>query len=296
MNFISHPSSSPHFKQGVGLILFSWIFFTLLIAISREVAAKTSIAMVLLFQNAISLILIIPWLIKSKCSLKTAKFKLICLRTLAGYLNFTCIFYAVQKISLVDTILLSNTAPLFIPLIIWLWRKVKLGYKLWLGILLGFVGIGFILKPDIAFLNLGMIFALGAGLCLAVSMIAQRRLVKTEPPVLILFYYFFFSTLLSFPIAFYLSPMPKTTDLLLLALIGFLSFIAQITFQKAFQYGKPSALSPFNYISVIYAAVLEWLIWNHFPDWISLLGILLVCLGSIFTIRHESDLTNGAGK
>ncbi|MCI0381674.1 MAG: DMT family transporter [Chlamydiae bacterium] len=281
-------AESPPFINGVLLIIFAWVFFTVMIAISRYVSPLTSIPIVLLFQNGISLLFILPWMIeKGKTSFHTPKYHLLILRTVAGYLNFTFIFLAVQRTSLVNTLLLSNSAPIFIPLIIWIWRRIAVGYKLWLGIIIGFIGIGLILKPDIDFMNTGVLFALGSAISFSISMIAQRRLIKTEPKYTILFYYFLAGTLISFPFAIYTWNIPLTI-LPLLILIGVLSVIGQLAFLQALQFGKPSALSPFNYISVVYAAIIEWIIWNQFPDLFSILGIILISVGGILTMIYEN--------
>ena len=275
-------------KKGAFLVLVGWLFFTLLIALSRPTSTASSVPTALLFQNLISLICILPAMVKNGgSSWRFNKFKLIFLRTFAGYLNFAFIFLAIQRISLVNTILLRNCAPFFIPLIIWIWKKATLSYQVWLGIILGFVGIGFILKPNIAILNEGTLFGLGSAICFAVSMIAQRRLIKTEPIPSILFYYFLLGTVVSLPFALYTWKAMEARTLIQLILIGVFSFLGQSLFLRAFQYAKPSVLSTINYASVIYAAVLQWLVWKQFPDWLSIIGIFFICVGGVVTIFYS---------
>lgn len=287
---IAPPPLKPHasLKKGIFYVLISWIFFTSLVALSKEATARTSIPTVLFFQNFISMLLILPWVIrKGGKSLYLSKIGLISLRSLAGFLNYAFIFLAVQRIPLVNVVLLSNTAPLFIPLIIWMWKRVKIRRGLWMGILIGFIGIAFIIKPTKMTANVGVLLGLAAGICMSVSMIAQRRLVKSEPTHTILFYYFLISSLLSFPFILDGWKGIDMETLFILVCIGLLFISGQLFFVNSLKHGKPSILSSFNYSSVIYGALIEWIIWNQFPDWLTVMGILIVCLGGIITIRYS---------
>lgn len=281
------------FKKGVLYVLAAWFFFTLVITLSRFASTESSVPMVLLFQNLISLLFMLPFMLKEgKNAFISSKFKVILLRGAAGYCSFVFAFLAVQYTSLVNTVLLSNASPLFIPLIIWLWRKIHLGCKLWIGILIGFIGVGFILKPDLQLLkNLGAIFGLISALSFAVSMICMRRLIKTEPVHTILFYHFLIGTLLSIPFVLHTWTLPSCSLLLQLILIGILSFIGQYFILNAFRFDKPSVLSPFTYSSVVYAAILQWWIFKTIPDWFSIIGIILVCTGSILCIIYAESAT-----
>lgn len=274
------------FKKGVSCVLCAWVFFTLLITQSRFTSTLSSVPMVLLFQNLVSLLCMTPFMVKNgKKAFYSPKFKVILFRGIAGYSSFAFTFLAVRNTSLVNTVLLSNTSPLFIPLIIWVWRKIHIGYKLWLGLIVGFIGIGFILKPDIHLLkNLGAFYALSSAFCFSISMIAMRRLIKTEPVHTILFYHFLIGTMISLPMAIYTWNLPSYEILVQLISIGFLSVFGQYFILVAFRFDKPSVLSPFNYSSVIYATILQWFIFKTFPDSLTIVGILLVCAGSIMSI------------
>jgi drug/metabolite transporter (DMT)-like permease len=259
--------------------------------LSRFASQESSVAIVLLFQNLISLFFMLPFMLKEgKKGFISSKFKVILLRGAAGYSSFLFAFLAVQYTTLVNTVLLSNASPLFIPLIIWAWRKIHIGYKLWIGILIGFIGIGFILKPDLSLLtNLGAFFGLTSALSFAISMICMRRLIKTEPVHTILFYHFLIGTLISLPFAISTWNFFSCAVLLQLILIGLLSFVGQYFILSAFRFDKPSVLSPFTYSSVVYAAILQWFIFKTYPDWLAIVGIIFICAGSIICIIYAES-------
>jgi len=278
-----------NWKKGVVLVLLTWIFFTIAIAIPRATGEKISVPTILLFQNGISLLIMIPIVIqRGRKSLKTEKMKLILLRTVAGYCSFGFIFLATRYTSLVNVVLLSNSTPLIIPLIIWIWRGVRIGIRLWLGILVGFIGIVLILKPYGLLVDLGALFGLGSALFFSISMIAQRRLIKKESSRTILFYYFLIATLISIPLAIFTWEPITSKTIALLILLGLLSCMGQMFFLRAFRFQKPSLLAPFNYSSVVYALFIDWILWDQLPDFWSILGIIIVCAGGILAILEAN--------
>lgn len=278
--------------KGAVLVLISWIFFTLVIALSPFVSSKTSVPTVLFFENLICLILMTPIMIrKGVKSLYMSKIGVIVLRSLAGYINYAFAFFAIQRIPLVNVVLLSNAAPLFIPIIIWLWKRVKVKKSLWAGVIIGFIGVAIILKPQNLSISIGSIFALGSAICLSISMIAQRRLIKTEPLHTILFYYYLISLILSFPFSFETWSLIDQEAILLLLAIGVSFFVGQILFTKSLQYEKPSFLSSFNYSSVVYGVLLEWIIWKQFPSWTTIIGMIIVSTGGIITILRGTQIS-----
>jgi len=291
----SHSSKpAPNRIKGAAFVMISWIFFTSVIALSRIASETISIPTILLFQNFVSMIIILPSMIKKGGkSLYLSKIGVIVLRSLAGYINYAFIFLAVQRISLVNVVLLSNTAPLFIPIIIWLWKRVKIGKSLWMGIVIGFIGVAFILKPNHVSLSVGSLFALGAAICLSISIIAQRRLVKTEPIHTILFYYFLISVILSLPFSFETWHSLNGPSVLILILIGVLFAMGQLFFLNSLKYEKPSFLSSFNYSAVVYGVLIEWLFWDQFPNWMTIIGLIIVCTGGIITILRGRQITSG---
>jgi drug/metabolite transporter (DMT)-like permease len=62
-------------------------------------------------------------------------------------------FVAVKKMPLVNAVLLSNSAPLFIPLVTWVWLKERIGGMVWMSLSVGFAGVILILKPGLALLS-----------------------------------------------------------------------------------------------------------------------------------------------
>ena len=277
-----------HLGKGIAYILLCWFFFTCMATLSRFASHETSIPGILCVQNFVSLLLVLPWIFTHGTKFFHAhRFGLILFRSVISTIGFGLLFLGVKFTSLVSAMLLNNAAPIILPFIIWIWLKKSINHKLWPGIIAGFIGIVFILKPGKEILNPGALFALGAAVTICISMISLRLLSKTDRNQTILFYYFLIGFLVCLPLTFYFwQPIAARTWLILIS-IGVHSFMGQWTFNKAFQYGKPSQLGPFSYMAVVYSGLFEWAIWGTVPDLYSWAGILLICAGGIWTIRHS---------
>ncbi len=94
--------------------------------------------------------------------LRTSRIGLHILRAVGGLLSQAFMFAAVKKMALVDAVLLSNSAPLFIPLVAWVWLKEKIGGMVWVSLSIGFAGVILILRPSLALLSNPVALSLSA--------------------------------------------------------------------------------------------------------------------------------------
>jgi drug/metabolite transporter (DMT)-like permease len=281
-----------HTKQNLFLAVFvcaiACFFIAAAGACSKLISKQVSTFTILFFQNLLGLLLCLPQTInKGWSSLKTKRWGLHLSRDLIGLLIFFFLFSSLKRIPLVDGILLNNTAPLWIPLIAWVWLRIRVENHLWWGIIIGFVGIILILKPSAQAFSSGALLGLCSGICAGITILLIGKLSQTEPTHRTIFYYFLVGTIVSTPFAFFQFTIPIKIDLLYLVGVGLFVFLAQTLLTYSFQHAKASLLAPITYVVVIYSGIFDWLIWNHLPDLFTFMGIFLVILGAILAIHFE---------
>lgn len=164
-----------------------------------------------------------------------------------------------------------------------------MNHKLWWSIGVGFLGILLILKPGAGIINLGSLFGIGAGFVLAVSTVVMRILAPKDNPYTILFYMFLCSLILSLPVGIFYWMPPNFQTIIPLLGVGLTFGLGQFFFVVAYRYAKASHLGPFSYASIVFAVCFSWIFWNEVPDYIALIGILLVCGGGILTVLQTRD-------
>jgi drug/metabolite transporter (DMT)-like permease len=274
---------------GLGILLTVLAFLSVAImsALGKAASKSVSSEVLVFFQNSISLVILTPWILRDGIeNLRTEHLGLHFVRGLSGMLSQYFMFVALNFIPLVDTVLLVNAAPLFIPLITWAWLKQGIDGRLWLSLVIGFVGIVLILQPGGEVFSWATPLALVAGIFSAIALVTVGKLNITEPSLRILFYYFLISTVLTAPLVIAKWSKPEPKAWIYLVGIGLTMAIAQLLLILAYEQASPSRVSPFNYSVVVFSGLIGWIVWNQIPNALSILGIILVCVGGILSVIH----------
>ncbi|PIS00950.1 MAG: hypothetical protein COT84_04825 [Chlamydiae bacterium CG10_big_fil_rev_8_21_14_0_10_35_9] len=265
------------------LAALSYTIMATLVKLSPEVRIEA----VVFFRNVVSMIILLPFLLKKKISLKTKRFKLHTFRAVVGMLGLYAYFYAVRNLPLVNAILLANTSPLFIPLVVLLWIKSKIPKRRMVFLGLGFLGVALILEPNLHFPLVPSIIGLSAGLFVAIAMVSVRLLSKTEKTESILFYFFIFSIIISFfPMVFTWEPFSEKMWIYILG-VGVAATFFQFFITKAYTYIPATQAGCLMYMSIVFGGILGFFLFDTIPKITILLGAFLVILGGILTLLDK---------
>lgn len=281
-------------KHRIGLViafaLCAAFLFTLIGVLTKVALRTVPNTMVVFFRQAFGFVLLLPVVVRDFMagrSLKTDRFHLHILRTVAALGAMYSMVYALKYLPVVDAVVLGYTRPLFVPFVIWLWMGRRLASQVWLGLLIGFVGVVCIVKPTETIFEWAALAALASGLFGALAFTVTRKLAKRESATTIAFYI----TGLSLPataLPLYWSwAWPPLEGWLYLALIGLLATIYQILLGLAYKYGHTSKVASFLYSAVVFALILDWVIWGQIADFVSLVGIVLISIGCLVVVRDK---------
>ena len=282
-------ADSPHKTNlvlGAVYVTACYLCLALFSACAKIATETVSAFTVLFFQNSICLLLVLPGALRA--GLKTQHPYLHLTRDFFGFASYFLLVLAVGYIPLANAVLLSNSAPLWIPFIVWIWFRKKVPPYLWGSVIVGFIGLFFILKPGVDLFDIASLLALLSGILIGVAMVAIRRLTHTEPMSRVLFYYFLLGTLVSLPGM--IKDLPKAfhpTVVYFLVGGALLFYLVQIFITKGFSHGKASTLSPIAYTVVLFSAILDRIFWHKVPDIWSLIGMALVIAGGIASVYFE---------
>lgn len=263
-------------------------------ALMAKLATEVSPSTMIFFRNFICMMIFFPAMLKNK-NFKVNNKPLVILRAFVGFCTLSCFYYAAKRLKLVDSVLLINTAPLFIPLVIMIWDRVKIPKGRVLAIVVGFAGILFILKPSFNFFNFAGLIGLGAGIFMSLSMVTLRKLSKTESTETILFYFFLGTVILGFfPMIFTWKTFENPMMWLYLVNTGVLGLIFQYLNTKAYTYTTPTRVSVISYLSIVISGIYGWVFCGNIPDMSSVFGIALVVIGGIIVILDRQPLKKTA--
>jgi drug/metabolite transporter (DMT)-like permease len=217
-------------------------------------------------------------------SLKTQHFGMHLMRAGAAFACQFALFYSLKYLPLVDANMLFLTHPLFVSILGALFLGIATNTKSWGAILIGFLGIIFILKPGVEVFNLASFIALSSGLLAAISILGVHELGKSEGAHTIMFYYFSITFLISGSMVLFNWKTPDVHTLLLLITVGIMSTLAQECSVRALLKAPAKIVAPLMYSTVVFSGILDWICWKNVPDIFSLLGILAICLGGTLTV------------
>ena len=72
--------------------------------------------------------------------------------------------------------------------------------------------------------------------------------------------------------------------------IGFTGVIGFFCLFTAYNIGSPSAIAPFEYIIILWAIIISWIIWGDTLDPKAYLGLTFIIMAGIYTFIRESKL------
>jgi drug/metabolite transporter (DMT)-like permease len=82
--------------------------------------------------------------------------------------------------------------------------------------------------------------------------------------------------------------LPQTWAVLLLAALA--GAAAQMLMTHSLQAAPVSVLMPFDYLQIIWATLLGWLLWSSVPGWATFGGGALIVASGLFTAWREHRL------
>ncbi len=247
-------------------------------------------AMVVFFRNAVGFVTLLPWLTRGGlANLRTQHFGEHVVRGLAGLAAMFCFFYGIAHLRLADAMLLNQSVPLFLPFVEGLWLKEAVPSRAWWPIGVGFSGLLFILKPGTGLFEPAALVAAASALFAAVAQVGIRRLTRTEPATRIVFYFAVIATFVSaLPLlGAWVAPSPKLW--VVLFVMGTLATFGQLCLTKAYAFAPAARVGPFIYTGVVFASVIDWLLWGRLPDGYSVVGALVVVGAAVLALRMRHD-------
>jgi drug/metabolite transporter (DMT)-like permease len=200
---------------------------------------------------------------------------------------------ALKTLPLAETTALVFVTPLLVALLAGPLLGERISLRVWLATATGFVGVLLIARPGGALLGPGVAYALGAALCYAIYQILTRKLAASEHPTRLLFYTALVGTLSMSAVlpSYWDGQIPTLTQGLLIVSLGIYGGLGHFLMIRAFRDAPASSLSPLLYVQLIWATLLGWWVFDHLPDFWSVLGMLIIGvsgLSLVFRIRKNS--------
>ncbi len=210
------------------------------------------------------------------------------LRCASQGVSQTCLLMAFSLMPLAGAIAINFSAPLFATLASALVLKERVGPARWTALLVGFLGVLIVTNPGAETLQVGAFFALANAVLYGSVTAGVRKMTATESTETLTLYQLslltvFFALLLPFG---WITPTPF--DAALMVFNGVANAAGQYWWTRALQLAPASAVSPFYYLSLVWASALGFLIWGDVPTIGLMIGSAVVVGSGLFLLWRET--------
>ena len=249
-------------RLGAFLVLLGAALFAVSGLLVKSVGESVPTAAVVFWRSAFGALLLAPLAVRRRRRwFVAANLPLIALRSVTVLASLWCYYRAVTLLPLATAVLLISSAPLFVPVLGRLLFGFALDRTSVLATVAGLVGVTFVLEPGSAVPLPGALLGLAAGLSGAAGAVLVWRMPAAEDAGRIAFFLAAFCALASLPFALAGTEWPTAGELRLLALLGLSSTLAHVLFSRACLVAPADRVMPFDYATVVFAALAGW--WLH---------------------------------
>lgn len=197
--------------------------------------------------------------------------------------------YAIANMRIADATAIINAAPIAATLMAIFFLKERVGGTRWAAIIVGFLGVVLVLRPDATGFNAYGLLAVGAMITVAGREVITRRITPDIPSLIVTLWSALAVTIFSVAASFIIGTWAPL-DLSQAALIStaaILLFGAYHFSVISLRLGEVSLVGPIRYVIIVWGLVMGFLVWGDVPDLAELAGMTLIAAAGLTVIRRE---------
>ena len=263
--------------------------FTLMTTLIRIVAQDIHPFEIGFFRTVTNLLLMIPFVIRTGPSVfKSDNHKIYALRGLVGFTFVMSYFPGAAMIPVSESQALIFTSPLFVVLLVVVFLGEKIRARRMVALAIGSVGAMIILRPGFDAVNIGAgLVLIGAMTNGASNALVKYTTRKDHPDTAVLFLMLYVTPLIAIPTIF-VWVTPSWEQLGLMVAIGFFATLNQRFLSRAFAAADATAVLPYDFARLPFAALIGWLVFVELPDVWVWIGGAIIFGASVYIAHRES--------
>jgi drug/metabolite transporter (DMT)-like permease len=269
--------------KAITLMLISALAFSIMSAMVK-LSGDIPIFEKVFFRNLIGLIIAYIMVKNNKTRLlgKRENQKYLLSRSILGLLGVILNFYALRYLVLSDASMLNKISPFFVTLFAIVFLKEKITKVHIPTLIIVFLGALLIIKPQFNFSVMPSLAGFVSAMFAGGSYTLIRFLSGREKSATIVFYFTFISVIVMFPLMILNYQKPTIIQFAFLIGTGVFAAIDQFALTNAYRYAPAGEVSIYNYISIISSAIIGFIIWSEVPDFLSVIGTVVIIAVAIF--------------
>lgn len=288
---VGHPPLILHPFRGVMLVAAAVLLFACMDTTTKYLTADFAPPIVIAVRYTVQCLLMVLLLTPShgRRLVQTRRTGLVLLRAACLALASLVMAVAFNRLPIAEATAIVFLSPLLVVLLSGFTLGERVGGIGIAAAVGGFVGVVLIARPGSGLDSLGVLCALCGAALIATYQLLSRVLARTEGTVAMLFY----TALLGMAIYglvfpwFWEGRMPSLLQAALLVSTGITGGVGHFLFTAAHRSAPASLLAPVMYVQLMWASLLGWLVFNHVPAQISIVGMCVVAVSGAAVALHS---------
>ena len=276
---------------GITLMVITTFMFSSMDGVSRYLAENNNVfTLVTMRYWFIALVMIITCLfIRNRVSdiLNTKQPYIQFSRGVILSLNNCLVVYTFTLLGLVETHAIIACYPLIVAGLSVPFLGEKFGWRRWMAIFIGFIGVIIILRPNTNVITEGSIFAIVGAIMFAVYLILTRYVSRSDTAITSFFWTGIGGTVTMSLISFFIWDDILKEDYLWLLIMCVLSAGSHFMMVKTLQVAEASVVQPFSYLQLVFGSIIGVTIFSESIDLMIIIGSLVVIGSGLFTTWRE---------
>ncbi|WP_228712377.1 DMT family transporter [Arcobacter defluvii] len=279
--------------KGVLFMLLSALIGALNGAVAKYLSQSMDPIEIVFYRNLIGVLIVLYSFKKFSVSIDTSKLHLLFLRGVFGALAMVLFFYTIATIPLGEAVVLNKTSPFFVTILAYYLMKESITLRTFFALIIGFIGIVFIMKPFGVEISIEHILGVLGGFFAACAYATIKKIKDIYDARVIMLSFMTVGVLI--PLGLFLfTPYVHFkihTDIFIWALIIFMAIIStasQWFLTRAYSISRASIIGVVSYSNIPFAIGFGVILGDSLPDLYTFLGIVLIVIGGILVSKKSS--------
>lgn len=270
--------------KGIFFMLLSAMLGSMSGAVAKVLSDSMDPIEIVFYRNLLGVLMILYSFKKVSVSFEFSKMHLLFLRGFFGTVAMLLYFYTIANIPLGEAVILNKTSPFFVTILAYYLMKESISIHTIFALIIGFVGVAFIIKPFDFEISQGHVFGVLGGFFAAAAYATIKKIKDIYDARVIMLSFMGVGTVLPLLI-FLFTPYAEFkiyTDLFvwaMIALMAVFSTVSQWFLTRAYSLSKASIIGVIGYSSIPFAVGFGIMLGDSIPDILTFLGIALIAFG-----------------
>lgn len=275
--------------QGIAVAVIGLLLFSCLDVVNKLLGPLMPVTQILLvrFLAFVPIAMLLAWHPGQGIAWRTQQPALQAVRGLLLVAEMGMFVWAFKIMQLADVQSIAAATPLMVIALSAPMLGETVGWRRWSAVGAGFIGVLLIVRPGFQTLGLGTLVALGAAVLFALYQILMRMVGRTDGAGTTAVWSAAIGAIATSFVAPFDWIWPTVEGWWLLAAASILGALSHTIYSKAFVLAPASVLQPFTYLTLVFAVIFGWLIFDHLPDMWTFMGASLIVGSGLYALHRE---------